>query len=48
MFSIFFIFRDDAIEIERLQKQARQLTRRQAEVEHAEEKQANDGKFPLS
>ncbi len=44
----FVLFRADAIEIERLQKQARQLTRRQAEVEHAEEKEANDGKFLLS
>ncbi len=42
---IFIYFRADAIEIERLQKQAQQLTRRQVEVEHAEEKQAKDGRF---
>jgi hypothetical protein len=39
----FLYFRADTIEIERLQEEARQLTRRKAEVEHAEAKQTHDG-----
>ena len=37
-------FRQAANEIERLQKEAREFTRRKAEEEHAEEVQAHDGK----
>lgn len=37
-------FRQAANEIERLQKEAREFTRRKAEEEHAEEAQAHDGK----
>ena len=40
----FCSFRLDAHEIERLQKEARELTRRKAEEEHAEEIKAHDGK----
>lgn len=36
-------FRQAANEIERLQKEAREFTRRKAEEEHAEEAQAHDG-----
>ncbi len=41
----FSSFRLDANEIERLQKEARELTRRKAEEEHAEEIEAHDGKL---
>lgn len=41
----FSSFRLAANEIERLQKEARELTRRKAEQEHAEEIQAHDGKL---
>ncbi len=41
----FSSFRVAANEIERLQKEARELTRRKAEEEHAEEIQAHDGKL---
>ena len=40
----FCSFRHAANEIERLQKEARELARRKAEEEHAEELQAHDGK----
>jgi hypothetical protein len=40
----FSSFRLVAHEIERLQKEARELTRRKAEEEHAEEIKAHDGK----
>jgi hypothetical protein len=41
----FSSFRLAANEIERLQREARELTRRKAEEEHAEEMKAHDGKL---
>jgi hypothetical protein len=44
----FSYFRADAIEIERLEKEARQLTLQKAELEHAEKRQTHDGQFIYS
>jgi hypothetical protein len=38
-------FRHAANELERLRKEARDLTRRKAEEQHAEEAEAHDGKL---
>ncbi len=41
----FSYFRADAIELERLKEEAKNLTRRKTEAEHAEERQVREGKL---
>jgi len=38
------LFREDTLEIERLESEAKQLTEQQAAVEYAEERQVHDGR----